>query len=55
MVAKEEEEGEEGKKNWMDSEVEALISLRWEMEPDFLKNAYKQGVYFRIFGRIVFL
>ncbi|XP_024382268.1 uncharacterized protein [Physcomitrium patens] len=44
LIAKEEAEGEEAKKNWMDSEVETLISLRWELEPDFLKNAYKQGV-----------
>lgn len=49
LIAKEEAEGEEAKKNWMDSEVETLISLRWELEPDFLKNAYKQGAKFVVY------
>lgn len=40
---KEDEEGEEAKKNWLDSEVETLVSLRWEMEPEFVENAYKPG------------
>lgn len=41
MIVKEEVEGEEVKKNWMDSEVEILILLCWELEFDFLKNVYK--------------
>lgn len=42
-VKEDEDEGEEAKKNWMDSEVEAMIELRWEMEPEFVENAYKPG------------
>ena len=30
-------------KNWRDFDVEALIALRDEMEPNFVKNAKKQG------------
>lgn len=41
LIVKEEVEGEEVKKNWMDSEVEILILLCWELEFDFLKNVYK--------------
>ena len=38
------EEGEEsGSKNWKDHDVETMISLRGEMEPEFLKNIKKQG------------
>lgn len=40
---KDDEEGEEAKKNWLDSEVETMVSLRWEMEPEFVENAYKPG------------
>ena len=38
----EEDEGEK-KKNWLDSEVEQLISMRGEMHTKFEKNAKKQG------------
>lgn len=38
-----EEDGEFGvSKNWRDSDVEALVALRGEMEPNFVKNAKKQ-------------
>lgn len=40
------DEGEEGKKNWADSEVETLIALRREMDPEFVKNWKKQGTWF---------
>lgn len=43
IVKEDEDEGEEAKKNWMDSEIEAMIELRWEMEPEFVENAYKTG------------
>ena len=39
------EESEAGR-NWPDSEVYALIDIRGEMEPDFVKNAKKQGQNF---------
>lgn len=32
------DEGEEGKKNWVDSEVEILIGLWKEMDLEFVKN-----------------
>lgn len=41
------EEGEESKKNWADSEVETLIVLRREMDAEFVKNWKKQGTCFR--------
>lgn len=34
-------EGNEGRKNWADSDVEALIALRGEMEPEFVRNGKK--------------
>lgn len=43
FIGEEDDEGEEGKKNWADSEVETLIALRREMEPEFVKNWKKQG------------
>lgn len=46
-----EDEGEEAKKNWLDSEAETMVSLRWEMEPEFVGNAYKTGVFCRVFGK----
>lgn len=39
----EESEASEAGRNWPDSEVYALIDVRGEMEPDFVKNAKKQG------------
>lgn len=39
-----EEDEESAKKNWKDQDVETMISLRGEMEPEFLKNAKKQGM-----------
>lgn len=38
-----EEEEEEGKKHWKDEHVLQMIALRGEMEPEFVKNAKKQG------------
>ena len=35
---------EDNKRNWLDSEVEALIALKGEMQPEFIKNAKKQGM-----------
>ncbi len=37
-------ETEEDKKHWKDADVEVMIALRGEMEPEFLKNAKKQGM-----------
>jgi hypothetical protein len=37
------EGSEEGASNWKDCDVEVLISLCGEMDPEFLKNAKKQG------------
>ncbi|KAG0572580.1 hypothetical protein KC19_VG107200 [Ceratodon purpureus] len=37
-------EDDDNKRNWLDSEVETLIQLRGEMQPEFQKNAKKQGV-----------
>ena len=34
-------------KNWREIVVKALIALRGEMEPDFVKNAKKQGNYLK--------
>ena len=40
----EHEDGEFGvSESWRDFDVEALISLQGEIEPDFVKNAKKQG------------
>jgi hypothetical protein len=33
---------EEGAPNWKDCDIEVLISLRGEMDPEFLTNAKKQ-------------
>jgi len=40
-MMKEEGETEEDKKHWKDADVEVMIALRGEMEPEFLKNAKK--------------
>jgi hypothetical protein len=37
------EGSEERASNWKDCDVEVLISLHGEMDPEFLKNAKKQG------------
>ena len=37
-------EEDDSKRNWLDSEVEALIALKGEMQPDFIRNAKKQGL-----------
>ena len=46
MIMKKEKEGEseEEKKHWKDVDVEVMIALHGEMEPEFLKNAKKQGM-----------
>ncbi len=53
-VEGEEGEEEEKKKNWLDSEVEHLISMRGEMHSEFEKNAKKQGKL-QIFVNFFFL
>lgn len=52
FIGEEDDEGEEGKKNWADSEVETLIALRREMEPEFVKNWKKQGTCFTHFTNL---
>ena len=37
-------EEDDNKRNWLDSKVEALIGLKGEMQPDFIKNTKKQGM-----------
>jgi hypothetical protein len=44
MMKEKEGETEEEKKHWKDADVEVMIALRGEMEPEFLKNAKKQGM-----------
>jgi hypothetical protein len=44
MTKKKEGETEEEKKHWKDANVEVMIALRGEMEPEFLKNAKKKYV-----------
>ena len=44
MTMKEEDEEEKSRKNGPDCEVETLIAIRGEMEPEFVKNAKKQGM-----------
>lgn len=48
-----EDEGEEVKKNWLDSEVEIMVLLCWEMEFEFVGNVYKIGVFCRVFGKLM--
>lgn len=53
FLGEDDDEGEEGKKNWADSEVETLIALRREMDSEFVKNWKKQGTCYHsppIFG-----
>lgn len=45
-AVKEKVEESDAGRNWPDSEVFALIDIRGEMEPDFVKNAKKQGQNF---------
>jgi len=44
VEGEEEKKKGEKKKNWLDSKVEHLIALGGEMQPEFEKNAKKQGV-----------
>ena len=37
-------EEDDSKHNWTDSQVESLIVLNEEMQPEFIKNAKKQGL-----------
>jgi hypothetical protein len=39
------DEDDNDKRHWLDSEVETLIALKGEMQPEFVKNAKKQGMY----------
>lgn len=39
------EDLEDGKKFWVDSEVELLIGLRTEMDSEFTQHIYKPGTY----------
>ena len=45
-ITEKEKEGEteEEKKHWKDVDVEVMIALRGEREPEFLKNAKIQGM-----------
>ena len=38
------EDDDDNKRNWLDSKVEMLIALKGEMQPEFIKNAKKQGM-----------
>ena len=51
IVKEVEEDDEFGSKNWRDRDVETMIAMRGEMEPEFLKNAKKQG---KIFANLIF-
>jgi hypothetical protein len=42
-TVKKEDEEEEDKKHWKDEHVLQMIALRGEMDPEFVKNAKKQG------------
>ena len=42
-------EDDDNKRNWLNSEVEKLIALKGEMQPGFVKNATKQGMYSKSF------
>jgi hypothetical protein len=44
-MKKKEDEEDEKKKHWKDEHVLQMIALRGEMEPEFVKNAKKQGMY----------
>jgi hypothetical protein len=44
MMKEKEGETEEEKKHWKYVDVEVMIALRGEMEPEFLKNVKKQGM-----------
>ena len=44
MMKKKEGKTKEEKKHWKDADVEVMIALREEMEPEFFKNAKKQGM-----------
>jgi hypothetical protein len=44
-MKKEEDEEDKEKKHWKDEHVLQMIALRGEMEPEFVKNAKKQGMY----------
>ena len=53
MTKNKEKEGEtEDKKHWKDVDVEVMIALRGEIEPEFLKNA-KKTRYVK-FWRLIF-
>ena len=43
------DEDDDNKRHWLDSEVETLIALKGEMQPEFVKNAKKQGMYLMSF------
>ena len=43
------DEDDDAKRHWLDSEVETLIALKGEMQPEFVKNAKKQGMYLMSF------
>ena len=42
FMKEKDEEIEEEKKHWKDADVEVMIALRGEMEPEFLKNEKKK-------------
>ena len=43
-----ESEGDgDGVRGWLDSEILQLIALRGEMEPEFVRNGKKQGIFLK--------
>ena len=43
-----ESEGDgDGVQGWLDSEILQLIALRGEMEPEFVRNSKKQGIFLK--------
>jgi hypothetical protein len=50
---KEEDKEDEEKKHWKDEHVLQMIALRGEMEPEFVKNTKKQGMYVLNFSKTI--
>ena len=43
-----ESEGDgDGVRGWLDLEILQLIALRGEMEPEFVRNGKKQGIFLK--------
>ena len=46
-VKVESESDGDGVRGWLDSEILQLIALRGEMEPEFVRNGKKQGIFLK--------